>query len=161
MSATIPRDPVALMAARIAIGLMTLLIVLALWPRQDAPLAPVVQAQEPPTVIIVSPTAQAGPEPPAPRQAPAVAQAAPTAAPVAAAPADEAPSSQLVRNADGSVSLPGSETWMAPQSAAPVADQQLQIERDAAVAYQQLPLAAAPSLENAQPVTVRRPHTGR
>ena len=154
----IPRDPVSLMAARVVAGLMTLLVALALWPRQDTPLAPVVRAQEPTTVIIVTPTQQVPIEP---RQAPAVAQSAPTAAPVAQAPAADPPSSQLVQHADGSVSLPGSEVWMPPQPVVTSADPQLQIARDAAAAYQQLPAAQPLSAENQQPVTVRRPHTGR
>lgn len=165
MTHAIPRDPVTLMAARIVIGLMALLVVLSLLPRQDAPLAPIVRAQDmaTPMVIIVTPTAHVGPEPPAPAQAPAVEESAPTAAPVApvaAAPAADPPS-QIIHSADGSVSLPGSEAWMAPQPAATNADPALQIQRDAAAAYQQLPVAQPPSAENAQPVTVRRPHTGR
>lgn len=160
MTQSIPRDPVALMAARIAVGLMALLVVLALLPRQVV--AVPVQAQAPvsPLIIVVTPTAQAGPEPPAPQQAPAVLEAAPTAAPIASVPAADPPS-RLVHNADGSVSLPGSEAWLAQQPAVTNTDPQLAVERDAAAAYQQLPVAEPPSAENAQPVTARRPHTGR
>lgn len=161
MTRTLPRDPVALMAARIAVGLMALLVVLALLPRQAA--AVPVQAQAPvsPLIIVVTPTAQVGPEPPAPHQAPAVLEAAPTAAPIASVPAANDPPPQIVHNADGSVSLPGSEAWLAQQPAVTNVDPALQIARDAAAAYQQLPVAQPPSAENAQPVTVRRPHTGR
>jgi len=158
MTTAIPRDPVQLMAARIAIGLTLLLAVLALLPRQ-VQTAPA-QAQAP-RVIVVTATPQQAPEPPAPQPAPVVQEAAPTAAPVAAAPATADPPLQIVHNADGSVSLPGSEAWMAPQPAVSAADPSLQIERDAAAAYQQLPVAQPPSAENEQPVTVRRPHTGR
>jgi hypothetical protein len=161
MIQSIPRDPVQLMAARIAIGLLALLAVLALLPHQ-AQTAPV-QA-EAPRIIVVTATPHAGPEPPAPQHVEVVQEAAPTAVPVAAmpvAPPAAEPPSQLVHNADGSVSLPGSEAWMAPQPAVTNADPALQIERDAAAAYQQLPVAQPPSAENEQPVMVRRPHTGR
>lgn len=158
MTQTIPREPVALMAARIAIGLMLLLVVLAFLPRQAGSAAPPVQAQVRPITIVVTATPRAAPEPPAPAQAPLVQQAAPTAATVAAI---GDPPSQIVHNADGSVSLPGSEAWMPEQPAVTNADPQLQTLRDAAAAYQQLPVAAPPSLENAQPNYSRRPHTGR
>lgn len=158
MTLSIPRDPTAVAAARIAAGLIVLLIVLAAWPRQDTPLAPVVRAQAPqPITLIATPTPRSVPEPPAPV---VVAQdAAPTAeapAPIASMPAAE---SQLVHNSDGSVSLPGSEAWMQPQtSAAQTADP---IEQAAAEAYKQLPAAAPPSAENNAPNHARRPYTGR
>lgn len=158
----IPRDPVALMAARLIIGFMLLLAVLALLPRPASMAAPV-QAQAPAPIFVAS---TATPRPAAPEPPPAVAPvlAAATAAPagpaVAAVQASDPPP-QLVHNADGSVSLPGSEAWLPDQIAVTVADPQLAIERDAAAAYRALPVAAPPSAENAQPVTARRPHTGR
>lgn len=158
MTNIFPRDPVALMAARIAIGLMLLLLVLAFLPRQVATAPAQAQAiATPAIVVVITATPQQPPEPPVPHEAPVVMEVAPTAAPVAVAPA---PPSRLVQNADGSVSLPGSEAWVQDQPAlAP--DPQLAIERDAAAAYQSLPVAQPPSVENEQPVTVRRPHTGR
>ena len=157
MTNILPRDPVALMGARIAIGIMALLLVLTLLPR-EAPTMPT-QAIAAPAVVVITATPQLPPEPPAPQQAPVVMDAAPTAAPVAAVPETASPS-RLVQNADGSVSLPGSEAWVKEQPA-PAPDPQLAVERDAAAVYAQLPVAASPNVENAQPVTVRRPHTGR
>lgn len=159
MTHILPRDPIALMGARIAIGIMALLLVLAVLPRQATTAPAQAQTIATPAIVVITATPQAAPEPPAPQQAPVVMEAAPTAAPVAVAP-EPAPPSHLAQNADGSMSLPGSETWMDEQPA-PAPDPQMAIERDAAAVYQQLPVAQAPSVENEQPVTVRRPHTGR
>jgi len=135
---TIPthRDPVARAALlACAFALVWLAISSAL---------PAASAEEEPQVVIVvaTPTLPAS----LPNAAPmaAAATAAPEAPPVAAAPASEAP-------ADSG----------AQPNAVQQADPLLQIERDAAEVYRQLPIAAAPSAENEQPVTARRPHTGR
>lgn len=159
MTNILPRDPVALMGARIAIGIMALLLVLAFLPREATPAPAEAHVIATPAIVVITATPQQPPEPPVPQQAPIVMEAAPTAAPVAAVPETAAPS-RLVQNADGSVSLPGSEAWVQGQPA-PAPDPQLAIERNAAAVYQQLPVAQAPNLENEQPVTVRRPHTGR
>lgn len=157
---TIPqhRDPVARGVLIIFLVALAWLAITGVLPQAQ------VQAQEQPTpqtiILIATPTLPASvPEAPAPILA--AATAAP--APVAVAPSGDPPASQLIQHTDGSVSLPGSEAWMQPETGASTtnADPELQIARDAAEAYRQLPTAAPPSAENAQPVTVRRPHTGR
>lgn len=154
------RDPVARAAlVACALALVWLAISSAL---------PPAQAEQPQTIILVATPTLPASQPTAAAPVPAPGIAAATAVPATAvpAPADPVaarPSSQLVRHADGAVSLPGSEAWMQPepQPNAAAADPQLAIERAAAEAYRMLPTAAPPSAENAQPVRVKRPHTGR
>lgn len=130
---TIPqhRDPVARAALIGCAFALAWLVVTSALPQASAQEQPAERV----VIIVATPTLPAS----LPEAVPmvSVATAAP-APPVAAAPASDV-----------------------PQSAVTNADPLLQIERDAAEAYRQLPTAAAPSEENQQPNYSKRPHTGR
>lgn len=131
------RDPVAraaLVACAFALIWLTITSALPQASAQEQPQQQVV-------IVVATPTLPAS-----------LPEAAPGLAAATAAPADPV-----------AVAVPADSAAVPPQPNVGVADAdpQLEIERAAAEAYRQLPTAAPPSVENQQPVTVRRPHTGR